>query len=73
MPAALGALCLIVWDARNRLEAKHAEQSKTISEQQAAMSKKVDDIHDMMRTELRTLDVRLSIVEQQLNINAQRR
>lgn len=51
-PAALGALALVVWDDRNRLDKRQTE-----------LTAKIDDIHAMMRTELRTMDVRLTRIE----------
>jgi len=52
MPAAIAALCVVIWDARNKIDARQGE-----------LAGKIDEIHEMMRTELRTMDVRLTRIE----------
>jgi hypothetical protein len=63
LPAVLGALCWVAWDARQRLEAKHDEQGRAITGSIEAMRGSVQEIRDMMRTELRALDVRIARIE----------
>jgi hypothetical protein len=66
LPAALGALCWVLYDARQRLEAKHDEQGEAITRSITEMGKSINEIHGMMRTELRTMDVRIARIEAHL-------
>lgn len=63
LTGALAALCVVIWDARNKLEAKHKEQGNDLKNAISALTEKTQEIHDLMRTELRAMDVRIARIE----------
>lgn len=55
LPAVLLALAAVVWNARRELKTG-----------QAVLTKKVDEVHKLMQTELRSMDVRIARIESHL-------
>jgi hypothetical protein len=63
LTGALIGLCIILWDTKKSLEMKHEEQGRDLSETIGKLSEKVQDVHRMMSTDLRLMDVRIARIE----------
>jgi hypothetical protein len=63
LTGALLGLCLILWDTKKSLESKHDEQGRELATAIDNLRGSVKEVHQMMSTDLRLMDVRIARIE----------